>query len=92
MLRPSWTAGHRFTLAHYEGGPAGPATYLNIRRDQPATVTHTPPLGQVATTISCPGDVLLGVLAGKLDPATSISGDADNLLALLGWLDRAQRD
>jgi hypothetical protein len=91
MLRPSWTATERFTIAHFEGGPSGPATYLNIRRDQPATVTDTAPLGPVAATISCRGESLLAVLAGKLDAAVAISGDAGQLLALLGWLERAQR-
>lgn len=91
MLRPAWTAGERFTIAHLEGGPTGPATYLNVRRDQPATVTDTPPLGPVATTIACSSEVLLALLAGKPEPAVTISGDAGPLLAVLGWLERAQR-
>jgi hypothetical protein len=91
MVRPEWTATERFTIAHLDGGPAGPATYLHVRRGEPLTVTDSPPLGPVATTIVCPGELLLAVLAGRLDAGASISGDPAPLLGLLGWLERAQR-
>jgi hypothetical protein len=91
MVQPSWTADERFTIAHFDGGPTGPAVYLNIRRGEWATVTDAPPLGPVATTVVCPAETLLAVLAGNLDAGATISGDAAPLLALLGWLERAQR-
>jgi hypothetical protein len=92
MVRPGWTAGERFTIAHDPGTAAGTQTYLHVRRGELLTVTDAPPLGPVATTIVCTPDALLAVLAD--DPATNatVRGDAGALLALLGWLERAQHE
>jgi hypothetical protein len=91
MVEPRWTVGERFTIAHESGVPTERATYLHVRRGQALTVGDTPPLGPVATTIVCSGELVLGVLAGELDLDATIRGDSAPLLALLGWLERAQR-
>jgi hypothetical protein len=92
MVRPSWTASERFTIAHDSGAPTAAATYLHVRRGDPPTVTDRPPPGPVATTIVCPDGTLLALLAGDLRDDVTVDGDAGPLLALLGWLERAQRD
>lgn len=91
MVEPRWTVGERFTIAHESGVPSERATYLHIRRGEPLIVGDTPPLGPVATTIVCPGELVLAMLAGRLDLDATIRGDSAPLLALLGWLERAQR-
>jgi hypothetical protein len=91
MVEPRWTVGERFTIAHESGVPTERATYLHVRRGEALRVSDTPPLGPVATTIVCSGDLLLAVLAGELHVDATIRGDSAPLLALLGWLERAQR-
>jgi hypothetical protein len=90
MVRPSWTAGERFSIAHDAGSRGSALTYLHVRGGEPLTVTDTPPLGPVATTVSCGVDRLLAVLAGDASADVGVSGDPGPLLALLGWLERAQ--
>jgi hypothetical protein len=90
MVRPSWTTGERFSIAHAAGSGEGALTYLHVRGGEPLTVTHTPPLGPVATTVSCRADQLLAVLAGDASADVSVSGEPGPLVALLGWLERAQ--
>ena len=85
MIRPRWTAGERFTLA-YAAGP-----YMHIRDGSPASVTAAP-LVAVATTIICPPEALMGVLAGA-GPAgsdVSIHGQQRPLELVQAWLRRAQ--
>lgn len=85
MIRPRWTAGERFTLA-YAAGP-----YMHIRDGSPASVTAAP-LVAVATTIICPPEALMGVLAGA-GPAgsdVSIHGQQRQLELVQAWLRRAQ--
>ncbi len=90
-VEPRWTVSERFTIAHESGVPAERATYLHVRRGEALTVSDTPPLGPVATTIVCSGELVLAVLAGELGVDATIQGDSAPLLALLGWLERAQR-
>jgi hypothetical protein len=90
MVRPSWTTAERFSIAYEPRGP-GAATYLHVRNGDPLAVTDDPPLGPVATTVSGPSDELLAVLAGGTDVDASVSGDPAPLLALISWLERAQR-
>jgi hypothetical protein len=92
MVRPGWTAGERFTIAHDPGTAAGTQTYLHVRRGELVTVTDAPPLGPVATTIVCAPGALLAVLADDPAANATVRGDAGALLALLGWLERAQRE
>jgi len=92
MVRPRWTAGERFTIAHDPGTAAGSQTYLHVRRGELLTVTDVPPLGPVATTIVCTPDALLAVLADDPAATATVRGDAGALLVLLGWLERAQHD
>jgi hypothetical protein len=90
MVEPGWTAGERFTIAHETGAGAGDA-YLHVRHGERISVSDTAPLAPVATTIVCPGDELLAVLAGRRGDRLSIRGDEGPLATLLGWLERAQR-
>jgi hypothetical protein len=90
MVRPSWTIGERFSIAHQPRGP-GSATYLHVRNGDPLAITDDPPLGPVATTVSSPAEELLAVLAGGTDVDANVSGDPTPLLALIGWIERAQR-
>lgn len=90
MVRPSWTIGERFSIAHQPRGP-GSATYLHVRNGDPLAITDDPPLGPVATTVSSPADELLAVLAGGTDVDANVSGDPTPMLALIGWIERAQR-
>jgi TolA-binding protein len=92
MVRPEWTGEERFTVAQHEGAEPSRTTYLNVRGGEPMTVIDAPPDGPVAATIVCPDDELLAVLAGELRGGAVIHGDASDLLALLGWLERAQRE
>ena len=90
MVRPSWTTSERFSIAYEPRGP-GAATYLHVRNGDPLAVTDDPPLGPVATTVSSPSDELLPVLAGGTDVDANVSGDPAPLLALISWIERAQR-
>jgi hypothetical protein len=89
-VRPSWTAGERFSIAHEPRGPSAP-TYIHVRSGDPLAVTVEPPPEPAVTTISSSADGLLAVLAGETTADADISGDPAPLLALLGWLERAQR-
>ncbi len=92
MVRPEWTREERFTVAQHAGTESARETYLNVRGGEPLTVTDTPPDEPVAATIVCRDDELLAVLVGELPGGASIRGDATPLLALLGWLERAERE
>jgi hypothetical protein len=85
MIRPRWTAGERFTLAH-EAGP-----YMHVRDGSPVSVTVAP-LVSVATTIICPPAALPGVLAGAgaAGSDVSIRGQQRPLELVQVWLQRAQ--
>lgn len=90
MIEPDWTGGERFTIAHREHQAASPGAYLHIRDAGAAMVTEEPPHGPVATTIECPPDDLLGVLAGDQVASVAIFGDQRPLTLVRRWLDRAQ--
>ncbi len=90
MIEPGWTGGERFTVAHRETDGASPDAYLHIRDARAPMVTEDPPHGPVATTIECPPDDLLGVLAGEQVASVAISGDQRPLALVRQWLDRAQ--
>ncbi len=92
MVRPEWTHEQRFTIAHHSSTQLGQATYLNVRDGEPLTVTDAPPDEPAAATIVCRDDELLAVLAGEPRGDASVHGDAARLLALLGWLARAQHE
>jgi hypothetical protein len=63
-----------------------------VRGGEPLTVSDAPGDGPAAATIVCRDDQLLAVLAGELPDGAAIHGDSSHLLALLGWLERAQRE
>ncbi|HWE33956.1 MAG TPA: hypothetical protein VG410_10755 [Solirubrobacteraceae bacterium] len=92
MIRPEWTVEQRFTVAHHSVTQPGHATYLNVRGGAPLTVTDVPPDATAAATIVCRDDELLALLAGEPRGDASIHGDAARLLAVLGWLARAQHE
>ena len=73
MIEPAWTAGERFTIAHREPGAQAPDAYLHIRDGRVPLVAEEPPQGPVATTIVCPADDLIVVLAGDQVASVAIS-------------------
>jgi hypothetical protein len=85
MIRPRWTAGERFTLA-YDAGP-----YMHIRDGSPVSVTAAQ-LVSVNTTIICPPEALLAVLAGvgAAGSDVTIHGQQRPLELVQAWLRRAQ--
>ena len=93
MIQPRWTDGERFTIGVDTGSehPGLPgAAYLHVRDGEAPTVTALPPMGSVVTTVVCPPEQLLAVLAGDRDAAASVQGDKRPLMALERWIDRAQ--
>ncbi|HWK18965.1 MAG TPA: hypothetical protein VNR66_16075, partial [Solirubrobacteraceae bacterium] len=93
MIQPRWTDGERFTIgldtgSEHLGLPS--AAYLHVRDGEALTVTAMPPMGSVVTSVVCPPERLLAVLAGDRDAADAIEGDKRPLLALERWIDRAQ--
>jgi len=89
LVRPRWTKGERFTIAHEEAD-SGPATYMHVRDGEPPTVSHRMPLGPVATSVVCPAEALLAVLAGGSSDDVTIRGEERPLALLQDWLKRAQ--
>ncbi|HUA06164.1 MAG TPA: hypothetical protein VMB27_19820 [Solirubrobacteraceae bacterium] len=90
MIEPAWTAGERFTIAHREPAATAPDAYLHIRDGRVPLVTEEPPHGPVETTIECPAEDLIGVLAGDHVAFVSISPDERPVALVRQWLDRAQ--
>ncbi|HEY5316726.1 MAG TPA: hypothetical protein VIJ20_02010, partial [Solirubrobacteraceae bacterium] len=91
MIDPSWTAGERFTIGHESPG-AGGRVYLLIRDGARPRVSHEPPLGPVATTIRCPDERLLPLLAGEDDVDVALRGATAPVALVRAWIARAQRD
>jgi hypothetical protein len=93
MIAPAWTAGERFTLAHEhpEGAEAG-ITYLLVRDGRRIEVTRKLPEGRIATTIACPADDLLLVLAGEPVVRATVRDDEGPLVLLRAWIKRAQSE
>ena len=90
MIEPEWTAGERFTIGHREAQAPAPDAYLHVLGGKPPLAAAEPPHGPVATVIVCPGDDLLGVLAGEPGARFSIEGEDRPLALVRQWLDRAQ--
>jgi hypothetical protein len=90
MIDPAWTVRDRFTLAHVE--PETPTTYLVVRSGQPILVTRNAPEGRITTTIECPADQLLAVLAGEPVSGLTVRGDEAPLAALRESIKRAQSE
>jgi hypothetical protein len=88
-IDPQWTHHERFTIAHAAAEDAAP-TYLHVRRGERATVSSAAPLWDVATTIICADDALLGALAGRRGPEIAVRGDDGALATVTSWLDNAQ--
>jgi len=90
MIDPGWTDGARFTLGHESRGGAGRA-YLLVRDGAPLRVSRYPPLGPVASTILCPDEQLLALLAGGSAPEATVLGATGPLTLLREWIVRAER-
>jgi len=90
MVKPAWTKGRRFTVAHQERGAPSAGTYLHVRDGEPVSVAHQTPLGPVATTIVGPGDRVLPLLDGVDDAEIVVQGELPPLMALQDWVKRAQ--
>ncbi|HET8976800.1 MAG TPA: hypothetical protein VFN87_01510 [Solirubrobacteraceae bacterium] len=88
MVDPAWTVHDRFTLAHQE--PETATTFLLVRGGAPLQVTRAAPPEAISATLACPADDLLAVLAGVPVSALTIHGDQRALVALRGWIKRAQ--
>jgi hypothetical protein len=90
MVKPAWTKGHRFTIAHQEPGAPSAGTYLHVRDGEAVSVAHQTPLGPVATTIVGPADRLLPLLDGLDDDEVVVHGEPQPLATLRDWVKRAQ--
>jgi hypothetical protein len=90
MIKPKWTSGERFTVAHVPESPPSRATYLHVRAGQPLSVTDETPLGSIETTILGSPDSLLLLLAGERVPDVVVHGDERPLELLQQWILRAQ--
>jgi hypothetical protein len=90
MVDQRWTAGERFTIAHQAAETSSVGAYLNVRSGDPLLVSDRPPQRPVATTIACPSDSLLSVLAGARPADLFVRGEARPLELLVEWLERAQ--
>jgi hypothetical protein len=90
MFDPGWTAGASFTLAHQATGSRVAETYLNVRDGHPLSVSDAAPPSPPETTIVCPPDSLLLVLAGVRRSDTFVRGEHRPLELLEQWLERAQ--
>jgi hypothetical protein len=90
MIDPGWTRGHRFTVAHQEPGSTVPAVHLHVQDGAALSVTRVSPLGAVATTVVCPGESLLPLLAGASRGDAVIRGDGVPVALLREWVNRAQ--
>jgi hypothetical protein len=87
MIDPAWTAGQRFTIAHVDGEATA---HLTVSDRRPPTVTAGAPAEPATTTIVCPADSLLLVLAGGRPDELEIRGEERPLALLLEWAQRAQ--
>ena len=90
MIEPEWTAGERFTIGHRDAPVPAPDAYLHVLGGRPPLATAEPPHGPVATVIVCPGEQLLGVLAGEPGARFALEGEERPLALVRQWLDRAQ--
>ena len=87
MIDPAWTTGQRFTIAHVDGETTA---HLTVSDRRPPTVTAAAPAEPATTTIVCPADSLLLVLAGGRPDELEIRGEERPLALLLEWAQRAQ--
>ena len=89
MIKPSAASGARFTIAHQatESEPAD--AYIHVS-DRKLSVTETPPADAAETTIVCPPDALLLVLAGAGQADATVRGEREPLELLQRWIEEAQ--
>ena len=62
-----------------------------VRDGAPLRVSRYPPLGPVASTILCPDEQLLALLAGGSAPEATVLGATGPLTLLREWIVRAER-
>jgi hypothetical protein len=89
MIEPAWTEGERFTIAHRDPAATAPDAYLQVRDGQAPLPSAAAPHGPLATIVVCPGEELLGVLAGAAGPV-AVEGEERPLALVRQWLDRTQ--
>lgn len=89
MIDPSWTAGERFTIGH-ESRAGGGRTYLLVRDGERPRVSSQPSLGPVASTILCPSEELLALLAGGSGSDATVRGATAPIALLREWIVRAE--
>jgi hypothetical protein len=92
MIDPRWTAGERFTIGHQAPAGGRERSYLQVRDGGRPLASTKPPLGPVATTIVCPPEALITVLAGgEPGAADALRGDPRPLALIGQWIARAER-
>jgi hypothetical protein len=92
MIDPHWTAGERFTIGHESGVGHRERSYLQVRDGRRPLTSSEPPLGPVATTIVCPPEVLITVLAAReRGVAAAVRGAIRPLALIQQWIARAQQ-
>jgi hypothetical protein len=88
MIAPQWTAGERFSIAYEQLGRR--SSLLHVRSGLPPAVSEAWPADPADTTIACPAELLLDVLAGRDPQELEVRGDERPLGLLRDWLKRAQ--
>jgi hypothetical protein len=91
MIDPMATSGERFTIVHQPSRESAARPSLTVRNGARPSVGAHLPLAPAETTIICPPDLLLPVLAGMRQAEAVVSGEQRPLELVQGWLQAAQR-
>jgi hypothetical protein len=63
---------------------------VQVRDGLPPLASSDPPVGTAETVLVCPGEELLGALAGLAGAGVRVEGEQRPLALIRQWLDRAQ--
>ena len=91
MIDPMATSGQRFTIVHQPSRESVARPSLTVRSGARPSVGEQLPLAPADTTIICPPDLLVPVLAGMRPAEAVVSGEQRPLELVQGWLQAAQR-
>ncbi len=90
-IDPEWTAEAVFTVECRWRGRVNSGCYIHVFERAPVAVTSAPPLGRVATTLSCDPAHMLDILLGEIPlehALAQVGGDRAAIASLLEWFRR----